>query len=683
MSFLIRPGVGTPMNLAALFELVRTAPEPSPTIHSCHFCSAQEIDPLIQIADKIHHVGTVKYRASRVIHGASQGCALFRELLRLLVKDIRMRGYDDDKASQHDILPDRWVCLLSLDANEDPEWVEITWESAEDELPSEDDLFFQIQPEEVYLITAEEDDPASETVEARPFEHSFMSDKSQKWTRSRLDTCEKTHPHCSTRSSTFMPTRLLVIEKSPDNQASVRLQTNTSSEGNVSGRHDYSTLSYCWGGEQHVQLNASTEKSLLDGILASSLPKTLHDAILVTLSMGLHHIWIDCLCIRQDEPRDLALEIAKIPDIYGNSFITISAARASHCQEGFIHDTRLPEPTKTVFRLPFACPDGSLGSIVLSNGLLTSPIDSRAWTLQEYILSRRVLQFTKSRLHWTCRETNKFQGGRATLPTSYVDRIDNACTMYRALHDGDRSLQHWMAIVAEYTSRSLTFSSDKLAAISGVAEVWAKSCGDTYAAGLWLSHLPEGLLWNRENPHAYTEVVEGYQAPTWSWASIGDEVMLQEKMLTALDPMVKIISCETMPTYPEAPYGQVSSNSSTASEESIDPDFKEGMFDLTFARRDLDYWWKDLDLRAQGCRVFCLEICSFDAENREGPAGLILVTEDDVEFRRIGVFQFQPPREQDVEDLGGYEALFQRYEETLELQREAFKDVAPRTIRIV
>lgn len=110
--------------------------------------------------------------------------------------------------------------------------------------------------------------------------------------------------------------------------------------------------------------------------------------------------------------------------------------------------------------------------MTLSSGLVNSPINERAWTLQEYILSRRVLQFTNVGLHWTCREAVGFRQDDACLALDYLLAFRDSYHMFQGLYQDNRACRHWMNIVEEYTKRKLTYALDKLPAISGVAEVW-------------------------------------------------------------------------------------------------------------------------------------------------------------------------------------------------------------------
>ncbi|KAJ4026227.1 hypothetical protein NW752_001166 [Fusarium irregulare] len=463
----------------------------------------------------------------------------------------------------------------------------------------------------------------------------------------------------------------------------------------------YTSLSYCWGGHQELQLNAHTEATLLNGIPVSSLPRTLRDAVLVTYNLGLQFIWVDCLCIRQDNPQDIALEIAQMPQVYTNSFITISAARARHSNEGFLHHIASPPISEPAFRLPFACPDGKLGSVILSTGLVKSPISERAWTLQEYVLSRRVLQFTDAGLHWTCREAVGFRQDDACLALDYLSPFRDSYRMFQGLYESNRACRHWMNIVEEYTKRDLTYATDKLPAISGVAEVWAQALDDSYLAGVWLSHLPGALLWTSAQPHKQPQQPAEYIAPTWSWASVVGQIDWFDGKMTTIDQRVVVVSGATTPMYPGARFGQVSSGalvihgylqeaaltgelSPTETSISVQPgDMYGEVLDLDLATTNLDFWDEVLEERTRGCRAYCLQICLFDEDSRSGPSGLILVTQDEKTFRRVGVFEFEPPQEEGMQSREDYSVLFQRYEDTLYVQRRAFCQANARTITIV
>ena len=66
------------------------------------------------------------------------------------------------------------------------------------------------------------------------------------------------------------------------------------------------------------------------------LPQSLKDGIMITRCLGLQYIWIDCLCIVQDDEEDWHREAGRMGDIYSKSYLTIAAARSADSNNGFL-----------------------------------------------------------------------------------------------------------------------------------------------------------------------------------------------------------------------------------------------------------------------------------------------------------------------------------------------------------
>lgn len=496
-------------------------------------------------------------------------------------------------------------------------------------------------------------------------------------------------------TSPFLPRRLLEINTfSEESGMCVRVHLKTSSELDAA-RTKYATLSYCWGGPQEFQLKDGTEDTLESGVSASILPKTIRDAIQVTSNLGIRWIWIDSLCIHQDNSEDKATEVAQMHKIYAGSFITLSASRASSCNQGFLHQCSLPAPGTIGYRLPFASPSGRLGSVILSSNQMKSPIDERGWTFQEHLLARRVLRFTDFELHWSCGSISMHENDTIQcLPSSLIRLLDKMYKMYKGIRTENRSCRNWMDIVEHYTYRELSDEWDRLPAISGIAQAWAQTSNDRYLAGLWESHLPLGLLWSHEQPFRQDEF-QAYRAPSWSWASTVGFVKWHTFMHTEIDPRLELISCITQPAHPQAPYGTVRSGSlivcglvqQTVSDNN--PEFPaltnedNEYLDLDLAHVDLDFWDETLASKIDDSRIFSLQICCFDETTGKGPSGLILTTKDGKEFSRIGMFFFEPPRRDDLEELDDFEALLDLAERREDAQRSAFHGSVRQTIKII
>lgn len=79
----------------------------------------------------------------------------------------------------------------------------------------------------------------------------------------------------------------------------------------------------------------------------------------------------------------------------------------------------------------------------------------------------------------------------------------------------------WYRILNEYSLRQLSFESDRLDAISGLAERLSRITGDEYIGGMWKSNLLECLQWRPDTQDRGKEAIRQtrHRAPTWSWAS--------------------------------------------------------------------------------------------------------------------------------------------------------------------
>jgi hypothetical protein len=355
-----------------------------------------------------------------------------------------------------------------------------------------------------------------------------------------------------------MPTRIIEINWIDATlEPSLRVVSNPPDE-------NYAALSYCWGDNQPVTAKDSSIQDLSQTIIFSELPKTLRDAIHLTWNLSLRLLWVDSLCVIQDSPDDVAREIALMPQIYQNAHITISAARSSSSRDGFLHNLEAPTMQGISFRLPFLTPNGILGSVLLlqeTGGVhCYDPIERRAWPLQEFLLSRRVLKYGSYQMSWTCLIDEVYEIDD-TIKDWWKEkdkRFSNLRKHFHHLTSGTISRRMvWEKIVTEYTSRDLSDSKDRLLAISGIAKTFGDTLPGSYLAGSWERDFPVTLLWQvvsfpLPRPHKY-------RAPSWSWASVDGSIRF---LLEAnLDPELRLLSCTATPVHSLAPYGAVKAGS--------------------------------------------------------------------------------------------------------------------------
>ena len=503
----------------------------------------------------------------------------------------------------------------------------------------------------------------------------------------------------------FMPTRVIEIVHVGERRL-IRLKESTG----LRPAEPYAALSYCWGGEQKCQTTKATlSHHLLFGLGFKDLPASIRHAIIVADQLNIRLLWIDSLCIIQDDEADKAFEIALMPSIYSQATVTITASRASSVEEGFLQKRPLMglEAPDAVFKLPFRTSSGSgdMGSVVLlpPTDECIEPLDQRGWTMQERFLSRRIIEYGTRQTRWSCRKhmdskyptdgfknnavyNNKrsdylfIRGLELVLTEGGENTVD--------LEQFENHLQFWHHLIRIYTDRSLSESKDRLPAVSGIAASFAKLLRDTYCAGLWRSRLATELLWIKWPSSGCKPLARPnkYQAPSWSWAAINGAV---KDLLLPLDELVdnhfKVLDCQIrLPgksayRHIDGRFGSVSSGKLVVSgrlqtalfmhDGTGNPDSESGQLffpDTLFDERPKGMLPAKMypDALEQefaspnrdSIQVFLLKIVV--AHDRA--KGLVLRRTDDGEYSRLGVFDFGYGRVFGLE-LEGSESSHQRF----------------------
>lgn len=288
----------------------------------------------------------------------------------------------------------------------------------------------------------------------------------------------------------------------------------------------YATLSYCWGGSlSMITTKANKREHETTGIDVHNMPATFQDAIYIVKKLGIRYIWIDALCIVQDDQDDWEAESVAMCDVFAHSKVTICAAKCSSPEEHF-----LLRPTDELLSLHFRSTlrphiSGQY-SIRLeprhvspaSQDLENSAWISRAWVWQEQITSTRQLVFGNKTLQFRCNRGTLLEDGRQALNHPTMDSLYNPET--------------WRMAMEIYSSRMLTYASDRLKAIAGVANFiqnyyFEGTTTPSYLVGLWKNEEFEvQLRWVCNQPSISLAELFGllrdgkqYIAPSWSWVS--------------------------------------------------------------------------------------------------------------------------------------------------------------------
>ncbi|KAI0386981.1 HET-domain-containing protein [Hypomontagnella monticulosa] len=357
----------------------------------------------------------------------------------------------------------------------------------------------------------------------------------------------------------FYPTRLIQVGTREDDICRL-VETH-------SGRHDqqttYAALSYCWGPPEDAKTQFMTERATFQDRIAGFQPKTtsraMQDAIEVCRTLGIPYLWIDAVCIIQDDKEDWERESADMARIYQNAHLTICTPTSASCREGFLE----PRISATIgFRSKINSgivgsyslrPCGVVSDIQIAEGDYeridngdTSPRNNwwkRGWTFQELALSRRVLLFG-IKLHLIFKDSFWSEGDETLTeavaegaPTEGWGGTFAVIAVSDTLEAREQETM-WMGMVEQYTARQLTYESDKLPAMAGLAKLAVLGRDDLYLAGIRMESLHLDLFWTpavSEKPQTtFYSLLDSlnapkqYIAPSWSWARWRGKIRFDE-----------------------------------------------------------------------------------------------------------------------------------------------------------
>ena len=150
--------------------------------------------------------------------------------------------------------------------------------------------------------------------------------------RDWLETCSQAHPSCKGNTEDeFLPARLVYLGQNLEDPEPPRLVvTREAIAQSPEQSFAYVALSYCWGtalGKTVPKTTKSTLASHTQGLDLKTLPKTFRDAMEVSRRLKCHYIWIDSLCIIQDDTDDFERECSDMHRIYSSAYCTISVSR--------------------------------------------------------------------------------------------------------------------------------------------------------------------------------------------------------------------------------------------------------------------------------------------------------------------------------------------------------------------
>lgn len=369
---------------------------------------------------------------------------------------------------------------------------------------------------------------ATQLPDSKPLAIAWSTSQNPHLWKQWLRQCSTSHSKCRTHRDRqkFLPSRLVEILIADGKASGWRIVELAAGD-----LQPYCTLSHCWGKSLHLCLVKQNNSDLFADQQMEELPKTYREACEVATSLGFSRIWIDSLCIIQDDVADWEKESAVMGRIYEGAVVNIAATWATDGGQGLYHKRDpatvsapdLGESNTTLARLRMYTDD-----------IEEAPLNTRAWVLQERYLASGQLSFTKNQVYWECRELMACEqfpagmSGEAWNPKLMAGFLTGYRTVAPpvgkpTVEFGDIASvnEAWGAMVKAYSSSYLTEGSDKLVALAGLAEKVRESRQDTYLAGMWRRELLSQLCWNTcPQRERVVSRIRGCWIPTWSWASV-------------------------------------------------------------------------------------------------------------------------------------------------------------------
>ncbi|KAK5661880.1 hypothetical protein OQA88_9988 [Cercophora sp. LCS_1] len=404
--------------------------------------------------------------------------------------------------------------------------------------------------------------------------------------------CSRGHPSCKLpdEASIFVPKRLIYVRGNAQSH-NVRLVETSEAlrvqqQNGHGGRLLYTALSHCWGGD----VKKDNYEDLKRGLRGSLLPANFRDAVAITQGIGVSYIWIDSLCIIQDSPRDWEEESPRMGQIYSAAELVIAATASASSKGGcfrqrrnvwepaLMRDPTMPASYYTLGDVAWQLPD------LFSEQVESAPLAKRAWAFQERLLSRRMVHFCSNIVLFECGTARASEHDPADMrPYPEDDHSRFRDTIFGWLHaprpplsdsEGDRAARgirgalkflvsmegidaaspdstpqvfsfskRWYEIVSAYSGGELTRPTDKLVALSGVADLVQRQHKMPYLAGCWDHGAMAGihLLWVARSSPLRPRRIQ-YCAPSWSWASVDGRVELLPRVDVPDYPSIRVVA---------------------------------------------------------------------------------------------------------------------------------------------
>ncbi|KAH8775876.1 heterokaryon incompatibility protein-domain-containing protein [Hyaloscypha finlandica] len=402
-----------------------------------------------------------------------------------------------------------------------------------------------------------------------------LADQSVELIKRWLKECTQNHIECVVTEESKLPARVVDIGLDLDPKQPRLLVTNGQTG-------QYLAFSHCWGSKPLFRTLRSNIEQLQTRIPVQKLPRSFIDAIEVARILRIRYIWIDSLCIIQDDADDWEREAQKMGLIYENSQCTIAATSSDSSSSGQMYPQDYSG--SPFLPLPYDGKDPARGSFYITQSrqktdpllnVSQAPLNTRGWVLQERLLSRRILHFAADQVYWECRSHALAQDGTVFRPKGPVDFLFPLPSLIRSIHNSFSNhrgsdeifMRSWLHIIEFYSACNFTYEKDRLPALLGLADRLSRFTNREYINGHWFdlssNVIPNTLLWTACGQ--ITKISKKQLAPSWSWAAAEGEFSFESANVGIIPRILRLersdtfgipdfvtlhISCELCQAYP-------------------------------------------------------------------------------------------------------------------------------------
>ncbi|VTO94283.1 unnamed protein product [Fusarium graminearum] len=334
--------------------------------------------------------------------------------------------------------------------------------------------------------------------------------------------CDDTHGHGTNCLSTpklnngNLPTR--VVDVGSVSNPLIRLVISEDMTSTV-----YLALSHRWGDDAAKHTGRTLKQNHIfryKNIPLDELPLNFTDAITVTRGVGIKYLWIDSLCIVQDDDGDWKRESVRMEQVYSNAKCVLAASSAKSSTEGFLN-RRTPVPSFVALQSEFG--DISYVSKNIDNfkgDVDEAILNTRGWTLQERALAQRTIHFSKNQVYFECSK-----GVQCESLISYTNERasllgdSNFPSSIEARYKGGRVMLV-QNLYNQYSKRMFWDPQDRPIAISGLEKRLTSAFISRGGYGIFQIFLERGLLWKKSDETGSLKPINfppERNVPTWSW----------------------------------------------------------------------------------------------------------------------------------------------------------------------